>query len=206
MSQGLKLSQLQPFTKNNLDAGDLLLVDERVRVGVYTTKRLDASYILRLRTEAGNSGSDEGRVELYKGSNITNRGTTLLNFRGLKAGTNVGLVQESDNIVINATVNGENIESDTTNRVGAYAGKNTSNSNLRFKTFSGEKGISTRSDSNKVFISPKAHHYFFVPANTSDPSVNPTILRRLYGKGPTPIPNADRVVPNVGNIFSSAWD
>lgn len=176
MSQGLKISELPALDKNQIQGGDLLIVAEKVKEGVYRTRKLDASYLLKLKTEADNAGSDDNRFELYKGA-TTNSKTeaTVLNFRGLKAGTDITMSQSDDNITINAVVNGENF-SNSANNVGIYNGKNTTNQNLKFKSISGEKGIETRFDSNKIYIAPRANHYFFIPANPSNPSNNPQIL------------------------------
>jgi hypothetical protein len=153
MSQGLKISELPAIDKNNLESGDLLVIAEKVRQGVYATKRLDASYILKLKTEADNVGSDDNRVEIYKNSTTSKQGTTVLNFRGLKAGNDIALTQQDDNILIDAKVDGENTATEATNIVGVYAGKNTSNSNLKFKSISGENGLTARSDTaNRIYI------------------------------------------------------
>jgi hypothetical protein len=149
MSQGLKISQLPPVTKNNLETGDLLVIDERVREGVYATRRLNASYILKLKTEANNAGSDDSRVELYKGQTTSKTGTTVLNFRGLKAGTDIQLVQQSDNILINAKVDGENINNTIPN---VYGGKNNTNANLRFRGITGTNGIRTIEQTDRIVI------------------------------------------------------
>jgi hypothetical protein len=153
MSQGLKINELPAIEKNNLESGDLLVVAEKVRQNVYATRKLDASYILKLKTEADNAGSDDGRVEIYKNSTISKLGATVLNFRGLKAGNDIALTQQDDNILIDAKVDGENTATEATNIVGVYAGKNGLNSNLKFKTISGENGLTARSDSaNRIYI------------------------------------------------------
>jgi len=153
MSQGLKINELPAIEKNNLESGDLLVVAEKVGQNVYATRKLNASYILKLKTEADNAGSDDGRVEIYKNSTISKLGTTVLNFRGLKAGNDIALTQQDDNILIDAKVDGENTTTEATNMVGVYAGKNTSNSNLKFKTISGENGLTARSDTaNRIYI------------------------------------------------------
>jgi hypothetical protein len=207
MSQGLKINELPAITKNNLETGDLLVVAEKVREGVYATRKLDASYILKLKTEADNAGSDDNRVEIYKNSTTSKQGTTVLNFRGLKAGTDIALTQQDDNIVIDAKVEGENTKTDAANIVGIYAGKNISNSNLKFKSISGEKGLTCRSDSTGAYVSPIEHHYLFVPATPLDPNANPRIIRKVFATGDTPFALADRVAPpNSGNFYTLEWE
>jgi hypothetical protein len=199
MAQGLKISELPKVDKNNLETGDLLVIAEKIREGVYATKQLNASYILKLKTEADNAGSDDGRVQIYKNSTTSKQGTTVLNFRGLKAGTDIVLTQQTDNILIDAKVDGENTKSEATNVVGIYAGKNTSNSNLKFKSISGEKGITCRSDSTGAYVSPKSNHYFLIPANPSNPSSNPNILTKKYGS------DGYIATPDLGNYYTPEW-
>jgi hypothetical protein len=176
MSQGLKISELPALDKNQIQGGDLLIVAEKVKEGSYRTRKLDASYLLKLKTEADNAGNDTGRFEIFK--NTTTNTTTqasILNFRGLKAGNDIKMTQSDDNITIEAVVNGENI-ANAANDVGIYQGKNNTNGNLKFKSIAGEKGIETRFDTNKVYVKPRDHHYFFIPAVPTNPSTNPSIV------------------------------
>jgi hypothetical protein len=192
MAQGLKIRELPKIEKNNLESGDLLVVDEKVRDGVYATKQLNASYILRLKTEADNAGSGDDRCEIYKDFTTSKQDTTVLNFRGLKAGTDIVLTQQTDNILIDAKVDAENILTDATNRVGVYAGKNTSNSNLKFRTISGENGLIIRNGDNDTRL--------YVGINPS------TISDNIISNLPSgfPIQTKQAVKTNTQQVINSA--
>jgi hypothetical protein len=151
MAQGLKINELPEVDKNNLETGDLFVIAEKVKEGVYATRKLNASYILKLKSEADNVGSDDDRVELYKDSTTSKQGTTVLNFRGLRAGSDIKLTQETGNILIESKIDGDNTITEATNIVGVFDTK-TSASILKFKNISGENGLITRSSDNRVYI------------------------------------------------------
>jgi hypothetical protein len=176
MSQGLKIADLPSVTKENIDVGDLFLFEEKVSSGVYSTKQLDSSYILKLKTEASNISTNYDEVNVYTGTTTNTTGSSVLNFRSLKAGDNISLSQQISNITINANVNGENIEADTTNNVGSYFGKNQTSSYLQFKNFSGLNGLEATADNNKIYIKKKENHYFFIPSSPLNLNVNQTLL------------------------------
>lgn len=177
MSQGLKISELPDLPKNDIDVGDYFIIAEKTGQNTWATRKVDAKFILKLKTEAVNAGLDENEAEILA-STTTNNETqaSVLNFRRLKAGSDISLVQSADNIVINALVNARNEETNIANRAGLFIGKNT-NDDLRFKNISGTKGIETVHDNpTRVIIQPMAHHYFFVPARPNNPDINPNIL------------------------------
>jgi hypothetical protein len=173
MSQGLRITELPDSRKTELDVGDYFIVAEQTGRNTWATRKVDAKYILKLRTEAVNAGADDNEAEILAGTTI-NQSTqaSVLNLRRLKAGSDISLVQSADNIVINAIVNARNEETNVANRAGLFIGKNT-NDDLRFKNISGDKGIETiHNNPTRVIVQPKAHHYFFVPANPNNPAVN----------------------------------
>jgi hypothetical protein len=173
MSQGLRISELPSLPKNDINVGDFFIIAEQTGRNTWATRKVDAKFILKLKTEAVNAGTDEDEAEVLAGTTI-NQTTqaSVLNFRRLKAGKDIRLVQTSDRITIDAIVNGRNLETNTANRAGIYTGKNP-NDDLLFKNISGDKGLETiHNNPTRVIVQPKAHHYFFVPANPTSPSVN----------------------------------
>lgn len=202
MSQGLRISELQGVTKNEgLDVGDLFIVAEKTGKDTWATKKLDAKFILKLKTEAVNVGSDDSECEILA-KTTTNKDTqaSVLNLRRLKAGNDITLSQTSDQILISAIVNARNEEANAANNAGLFIGKN-KNDDLRFKNISGDKGIETiHNNATRVIVQPKAHHYFFVPANPSNPSVNYLIESKWSGKKN----DAGALWPN--RPLSGAWN
>lgn len=176
MSQGLRISELPSLPKNDIDVGDYFIIAEQTGRNTWATRKVDAKFILKLKTEAINAGTDDDEAEILSGI-TTNNSTqaSVLNFRRLKAGSDISLVQTSDRITINAIVNARNEETNAANRAGLFVGKN-ANDDLRFKNISGDKGLETvHNNPTRVIVQPKAHHYFFVPANPNNPSANPII-------------------------------
>ena len=178
MSQGLKITQFPDVTKNQLEDKDFFLISEFIRDGVYATKKLSAKYITNLKTEAVNlAATDKTDKEIYAGINTGANGQSILKFRTLKAGTDVNIDQGSETLTINSLINGSNITQQADNNATIFLKKESSL--LKFKSIVGEKGILTRSDDNKVYIKPKDHHYFFIPANPDNPTAN----KRIFSQG-----------------------
>jgi hypothetical protein len=176
MAQGLNIVDLPSVTKENIDVDDYFLFEEKLSGNVYSTKKLNASYLLKLKTEASNISTVYDEASIFAGITVNAAGSNVLNFRNLQAGNNISLTQQDSNIKIDANVNAENIQSDTTNSYGSYIGKNTTSSYLQFKNFSGLGGLETTTDSTKVYIKNKDHHYFFIPASPLSLNVNETLL------------------------------
>lgn len=173
MSQGLRISELPTLPKNDIDVGDYFIMAEQTGRNTWATRKVDAKFILKLKTEAVNVGTDEDEAEILAGTTINQSSqASVLNLRRLKAGNDIQLVQTADRITINAIVNGRNLESNVANRAGVFTGKNP-NDDLMFKNISGDKGLETiHNNPTRVIVQPKAHHYFFVPANPNNPSIN----------------------------------
>ena len=185
MSQGLKITQFPEVTKNQLEDKDLFLISEFIRDGVYATKKLSAKYITNLKTEAVNlADKDKKDNEIYAGSIKGANDQTILQFRTLKAGTdiNIDLPKGTNSFIINSLINGSNLTAEADNNATIFLKKESSL--LKFKSIVGEQGILTRSDNNKVYIRPKQHHYFFIPGNPLNPSNNKKIFSKSFEYSP----------------------
>lgn len=201
MSQGLRISELPNLPKNDIDVGDLFIIAEKTGEKTWATRKVDAKFILKLKTEAVNVGSDDSECEILANT-TTNKDTqaSVLNLRRLKAGNDITLSQTSDQILISAIVNARNEEANAANKAGLFIGKN-KNDDLRFKNISGDKGIETiHNNATRVIVQPKAHHYFFVPANPNNPNSNPRIENKWSKKKN----EAGALWP--GRPLSGTWD
>jgi hypothetical protein len=91
MSQGLRISELPNLPKNDIDVGDLFIIAEKTGEKTWATRKVDAKFILKLKTEAVNAGSDDSECEILANT-TTNKDTqaSVLNFRRLKAGNEIG--------------------------------------------------------------------------------------------------------------------
>lgn len=176
MAQGLNIVDLPGVTKENIDVDDYFLFEEKLSGNIYSTKKLNASYLLKLKTEASNISTVYNEASIFAGTTINSSGSNVLNFRNLQAGNNISLTQQDSNIKIDANVNAENIQTNTTNSYGSYIGKNTYSSYLQFKNFSGLGGLETSTDSTKIYVKNKQHHYFFIPSSPLSLNINQTLL------------------------------